>query len=325
MATSVRALLEGVLDYAGMFPPAQLPLNEACQRYRRYCESPEGWMLGALVCPETQLPGLRGVLARGELPAIPVAVATVLHAADDAGSLRTEGELQLSRALVQQGSTVSVECRLPDAAWVHPRTALTMLARLLDLVFDFPAWRPAERQRFSVWVEVPLRPGPWTRAGADPLGTALQWLGDAPARFDVPWRLKFRTGSLDPADIPTCRELATAIVGCRQVAVPWKATAGLHHPLRRGDGAIGAHAHGFLNLLLASVLGAVHQLDVAQTVEVLSLQRMRDVEFHDDALRWQQHQVSVEQIRQARRAAMASFGSCSFDEPVAALRQLRLL
>lgn len=325
MVSSVRALLAGVLDYAGMFPPARLPLEEAWRRYLAHRESPDGWMLGGLVCPETQLPKLRSMSARGQLRGTPLAIATVLHASDDGRLLRTEGELQLSRALVQQEHTVSVECRLPDAVWVHPRSAEAMLTRLLDLVFDFPAWRPSELQRFSVWVEVPLRPGPWTRAGIDPLGSILPALSDAASRRSVPWRLKFRTGSLDPGDVPTCTELARAIVACRRAAVAWKATAGLHHPLHRVEAATGEHAHGFLNLLLASVLGAVHRLDVEQTIELLSLQQLRNVEFHEQGFRWEQYEVSVDQIAAARRAAMVSFGSCSLEEPVAGLRALQLL
>ncbi len=105
----------------------------------------------------------------------------------------------------------------------------------------------------------------------------------------------------------------------------WKVTAGLHHPLHRVEAATGEHAHGFLNLLLASVLGAVHRLDVEQTIELLCLQQLRNVEFHENGLRWEQYEVSVDQIAAARRAAMVSFGSCSLEEPVAGLRALQLL
>ena len=36
------------------------------------------------------------------------------------------------------------------------------------------------------------------------------------------------------------------IACCREAGVPFKATAGLHHPVRRGE------EHGFLNLLAAT-------------------------------------------------------------------------
>ena len=55
MFASVRALLAGVIDYAGLFPPAKLPLDQAIRNYARYRQEPEGWMLGRFVCPATRL------------------------------------------------------------------------------------------------------------------------------------------------------------------------------------------------------------------------------------------------------------------------------
>src|SRR6516165_211295 len=54
MLPSVRALLSRIIDYAGMFPPAQLPLEQAIRNYARYRTEPESWMLGRFVCPAAQ-------------------------------------------------------------------------------------------------------------------------------------------------------------------------------------------------------------------------------------------------------------------------------
>src|SRR5690348_16362399 len=51
MFASLRALLEHSLDYAGLFPPAQLPLDEAIRNYALYLQQPHAWMLGHFVCP----------------------------------------------------------------------------------------------------------------------------------------------------------------------------------------------------------------------------------------------------------------------------------
>lgn len=55
MPRSLRALLEHVIDYAGLYPPAALPLNDVIQNYERYMHSPEAWMLNRLVLPEDKL------------------------------------------------------------------------------------------------------------------------------------------------------------------------------------------------------------------------------------------------------------------------------
>src|SRR5713101_4042837 len=59
MHACVRVLLNRILDYAGLFPPAKLPLEDALRTYLRYRkESPHRWMLGRFVCPTARLPDL---------------------------------------------------------------------------------------------------------------------------------------------------------------------------------------------------------------------------------------------------------------------------
>src|SRR5712692_9610501 len=55
MPSSLQALLAGALDYAGLFPPAKLPLDQAIQQYARYRHDPDSWMLGRFICPAEKL------------------------------------------------------------------------------------------------------------------------------------------------------------------------------------------------------------------------------------------------------------------------------
>ncbi len=48
---SLRALLAGAIDYAGLFPPATLTLEPALRNYAEYARSAESWMLGAFILP----------------------------------------------------------------------------------------------------------------------------------------------------------------------------------------------------------------------------------------------------------------------------------
>src|SRR4051794_30246694 len=58
MRASLRALLTGVIDYAGLFPPAGLPLQQAFRNYARYRQESENWMLGRFICPAARLADL---------------------------------------------------------------------------------------------------------------------------------------------------------------------------------------------------------------------------------------------------------------------------
>ena len=52
---AVTAALAGLVDYAGLFPPAGLPLDEVVDRYGRYRAGRHAWMLGRLVLPAERL------------------------------------------------------------------------------------------------------------------------------------------------------------------------------------------------------------------------------------------------------------------------------
>jgi hypothetical protein len=134
--------------------------------------------------------------------------------------------------------------------------------------------------------------------------------------------LKLRTGGTDALAFPSSRQLAIAIIATRDAGLGWKATAGLHHPLPHSDRQLGAGMHGFVNLLTATVLAHVEQLDAHEIEQILEDDNSHDFEWADDCLRWRGHKASIAQIEAARRGALRSLGSCSFDEPRQELRAL---
>ncbi len=69
MATD-RTLLEGLIDYAGVFPPARHPLEKALEIYQAAKAGPDGWVLGPFLCLASQLPALGRLVASGESMAI---------------------------------------------------------------------------------------------------------------------------------------------------------------------------------------------------------------------------------------------------------------
>lgn len=53
--TAVRALLQGAIDYAGLFPPAGLDLEATMRNYATYRAGRDAWALGRMVLPATRL------------------------------------------------------------------------------------------------------------------------------------------------------------------------------------------------------------------------------------------------------------------------------
>ena len=117
-------------------------------------------------------------------------------------------------------------------------------------------------------------------------------------------RVKLRCGG---EVVPSVERVAQVLVGCHEAGVVMKATAGLHHPLRRGE------EHGFLNLLCAAVR-AGDGLPVAR--ELLSAESLGELPLAS---------LTADDVRSARSALFKGFGSCSWREPVDDLRGLGVL
>jgi hypothetical protein len=118
-------------------------------------------------------------------------------------------------------------------------------------------------------------------------------------------RAKIRCGG---ERVPSIDELADFVRGCRERHLSFKATAGLHHAVRR-DGA-----HGFLNLLAAAVFDE----------EALAEEDTDAFRLEEHAFIWRNRLAGPIEIQLARELFVA-FGSCSFFEPVDELKALGLL
>lgn len=228
---ALEALLTGAIDYAGLYPPAALPLAQAAAQYESYRRSVEHSMLGRFVGPPA---------AVDQLP----------------------GKLDWHFSVVSDQE--------------HPRA-------------DSFETRRAVKLSRPTYCEVPLP--------------------DLHAVATIGAYAKIRCGG---DRIPDNEEVAAFIRECARLNLPFKATAGLHHPLRSSD------MHGFINVLMAAVLAWKGSTSIEAVVAE------RDPEafsFHGEA-RWRDECATVSEIRQARREFIHSFGSCSFEEPVQDLEEL---
>jgi hypothetical protein len=125
---------------------------------------------------------------------------------------------------------------------------------------------------------------------------------------------KLRCGGLEAGAFPSSGAVASFIEACVRLDVPFKATAGLHQPLRHWDAEIGAFHHGFLNLLAATALAA-RGAPPGQLVGSLEIEG-------PDA--WRELAISTAELKTARRWFRA-FGTCSIEEPLEGLAAIGLL
>jgi hypothetical protein len=312
MFPTVQALFEHVLDYAGMFPPARLPLPEALRQYAAAVSGPRQWLVGRFVCPAARLEELTA----------------------EAQAQQVDSGLQV--AVLGQGGASSEEflSRLADdlaglqrfrSAWGWPEIADVVE---LPLPADLPAVSAdallerssdmASAAQVRAFFEVPHGPG-----FRDRLEAACRALAGRSGTQGH--GLKVRCGGLSADTFPSDETLAEFMLACRDARLPWKATAGLHHPLRHRDDNLGVLMHGFLNVFGAGVLSYAHPLTAAQLIDMLRDRPGDHFWFQNDRFGWQHWSCSLREVKELRRRWLPSFGSCSIDEPVADLTALGMI
>jgi hypothetical protein len=317
MNPCAKSLLDGIIDFAGLFPPAKLPMDEAFERFVAHRSSDDGWMLARFVCPAARLDELEPLIAEADTSQLPIAVSVLGRGGGNLESFLeavNQDENVLAEFSDRLGAKVVVdvfEVRLPEAggAAVAVNQAWIRLSK-------------GGTRALTPYFEVSLL-GDWRQRL--PAAAAAVRDTDREARVGLRVGLKIRCGGLEADAIPEVTAVAAAIATCRATGVQLKATQGLHHPFRRLDPELGAETHGFINLFAASALAHVHDLPVANLIEIVAETDPEAFVVEPDRLAWRDYEASAIEIAEARLSVLTSFGSCSFSEPRDDLRAIHIL
>ena len=136
---------------------------------------------------------------------------------------------------------------------------------------------------------------------------------------------KLRTGGVVPEAYPTLEQTAYSIIKSINNKLPFKATAGLHHPLTHFNESAEARMYGFLNVFGAGILYQSRKIKPEDVIRIIDDEQPENFVFDDDSFSWNGNKIYSEEISFARKYYMLSFGSCSFEEPKQDLRNLKLL
>lgn len=311
---AVRAFLSGIIDYAGLFPPADLPLEAAWTTYVGHLAEPEGWLLGRFVCPAARLSELAERIRSEPPPRRPVGISVLGRGAAEMqpflAAVRSDAAdmAAFARELPDLARPEAYEVKLPEKAFDrakpnHLRAALATAAFLLDSQVPCPL--------------APFFESPWVDKQA--YLHLLQALHDDQETPEArqrtrcgPLGCKLRTGGLQPAAVPPIELVAAVLAGCAAARIPFKATAGLHHPFRHFDAGLNTRAHGFVNVFLAGILLSQDRFPLEELPPLLD--DAAPESFGTEPPSWRGHAVDPKDI-DAARTLFTSFGSCSFSEP----------
>ena len=315
----LRQLLANVIDYAGLFPPAKLPLDVAIRNYARYRTDAEAWMLGRFILPAARLDELESfaaVFAEG-----PPFLFSALGRGGDFASAFINGlrdDLQAIAAFHKRHSS-RVLVDVLEVKWPNMPPAQTM-----GLFESVAAYIEQHDEPLTPYFELGL--GDDWRGAMTAFVTALKhFREESTFRKRTKCRppgMKLRCGGLAAAAFLSPEQVAAVLHSCIAHRVPLKCTAGLHHPLRHYNDEVQTKMHGFVNVFGAGVLGQVFGLDEAELQAIIEDEDAAHFVCDKHGFAWKDWHATAAEVAFARHAVVVSFGSCSFDEPRDDLRAL---
>lgn len=298
---TLRSLLENLIDYAGLFPPAELPMAEAVKNYDAYRQGEHSWMLGKFIVPASRLEEFEQAAVEfwpreGEAGFWKLSVLGSANLKDDLANIN---RFSRRHSFGEQAAAVMVDT----------------IEFKASTVAEIEAAMRVMHPTLNCFIEIPIDNDP---------KELIQAIG-AEGAF-----AKVRTGGVTADAFPTSENLARFIATCAEEDVGFKATAGLHHPLRSVNrltykpDSPSAMMHGFLNVFLAAAF-AQSGASIEQLIAILDETSLEAFRFEERSVTWRDEMLVVGHIRNARHLFSMSFGSCSFTEPIEDLQRLQLL
>lgn len=293
---SVRCLLTGAIDYAGLFPPSAISMSDAVINYTTYRNSNYSWMLGRFV----------------------LSVAHLTEFLENAGDFVSRDSKSTWRLSVVAGEDIYETIRQIDYFNLTCGAGVTVdslevkansISKIDNTVEALPAG-------ITAYFELGL---------GDNFAELVARLAETGQRA------KIRTGGVTPESFPSTKSIIRFVKTCLAANVPFKATAGLHHPIRcfcpltyEAD-SVKATMHGFLNLFLMT--GFIREGFRDTLLEHVMEEEYSEVfRFDNQTAFWRdEFKINARQIERLRTYGIQSFGSCSFDEPIADLQKLGIL
>lgn len=307
---SVTTAFAALIDYAGLFPPAQLAMAAALEEYAASRAGGFAWMLGRFIVPATRIAEL--LAGRENAPggaALPLSVIVDADPKPHAWLGAVQSALAQLRPLRAEETRIAIE------ALEVPLPALQTQRETYDAYIGQVAMllQNAGMRDLPAYLEMPR--GPRTRESLPGAMFAL-------ARHGL--RAKIRCGGPTPEAVPSPEEVAAFLRAAADERVAFKATAGLHHPVRHANEAAGFTMHGFMNVI-AAALAAQAGAGIEDLTSVVAQEDPHAFGFDAEGMHCAGRRATNDEIARMRREAFVAYGSCSFSEPTEDLVALRML
>ena len=327
MKTSLRTLLSGLIDYAGLFPPAKLSLHEAAKGYAEGKRDSLAWLLNSFVLPASKLEEVLEQRRTSFLSPISWQFHVTFQQQESQTVWQENLEIDTKKAnqflgdcqaitpqfkakilgleipLSEEHCRPTTDCDIHSVIEATLKTLQATLPNIKHVYFELPCVKVDSKVR-------------------EELCKATRSLQK---EYPMSLGLKLRMGGLTHEDFPTVEHVAKHIDTCQRFGGPWKATAGLHHAFRQNHPTLPTKIHGFLNLLVAATLAEATSISRSVIEEILADENPDHFQYSDDGISWKDYSASTTTVQTVRETRFQTIGSCSFTEPYHDLKMYGLL
>jgi hypothetical protein len=297
---SIQKFLSGLIDYAGLFPPASLPLDKSISNFNLYMKSQYHWMLSQFIIP-----------------------VKLLHSLDvnQLDAFSAENPLQLS--ILPQLNEGEID-EIYDFLHTHPQIKITGCEvkinnqeQLKDVELYLSQLKNRISTNFSTFYEVDCLSDNWENN--------IEFITDYISLLDCDDGFKLRCGGVEAFMFPPSNRIVYAMEQCKTKNIPMKFTAGLHHPIRHYHSSVHTKMYGFFNIFLAGMYNFKYSLSETDLITIIEIEDAKEFTFVEDEIKWRDYSLTSVEIEKFRNEKLISYGSCSFDEPCEDLTELGLL
>ncbi len=331
MKKSIKAMLEKAIDYAGLFPPAGLSIEDALANYNVYRHNQESWMLSRFICPTTKFSEFEEVYL---------------------GLINNEEESYSISALCGKPEKPDqfIKCFNEETNAINCFVKSNNGKIIVDVLeMCLPLGIASDSDGFINALAGELKTNSFKNIGGNPTQVYFEatlnsdWQDELKSVINVIAGFnnkhlspslserktiigfKFRCGGVKAEQYPSIEQTAYCVKLCAEMNVPLKLTAGLHHPFRHFNENAQTKMHGFFNIFAAALLCHKHNLDENALIKIIGDEDRGSFIFEENEFAWKNQRISVDEITKGRKTSIISFGCCSFEEPKYDLQKAGLL
>lgn len=318
---SINSFCFKFIDYAGLFPPANLDLNTSFDNYIKFKKSQYDFMLSGFICPIKLLPELQNLIESkypeekdifvSVLADVFVTRNEFLEKIFDQFKIWSSFRNNFKDSVISD----SIEIKIPEEVIFENKTE--DVADFIDVISE--GLKNKVGNNIFLFIEGSMKDEWKKNIKTIVEGIHLHNLNSNDTGF------KLRTGGVKAELFPTAEQIAFSIRECIDRNVKLKCTAGLHHPFRHYDYELRTFMHGFINVFFAGIIAFRHNLSIKGMHDILNDENGNNFIFSMNCISWKDWKICIEEIELARIELMISFGSCSFDDPVDDMKKLKLL